>query len=288
LTVTYSTGYVGFTTTEASKLGEIAAGATANSGDATLLARANHTGSQAISTITNLQTALDAKLAAAAFTWGNLADIPSTFVPSAHAHAIADVTGLTTALSEKLDDSQATAAGLSILGAANAADQRTALELGTAATAATGDFVAAAHVGAGATAHANATTGVAGFMSGADKTKLDAVEAGATANSSDASLRSIPLNVQNATYTYVLADAGKAVLKNNTTAYSHTIPPEASVAFPDGSATTALNDGTAGDLTIVAGAGVTLIKGTTTASVVLAPGESVLLHKVGTNRWRAY
>ena len=41
------------------KLDGIATGATANSSDATLLARANHTGEQAISTITGLQTELD-------------------------------------------------------------------------------------------------------------------------------------------------------------------------------------------------------------------------------------
>ena len=43
------------------KLAGIASGATANSSDATLLARANHTGTQAISTVAGLQTALDSK-----------------------------------------------------------------------------------------------------------------------------------------------------------------------------------------------------------------------------------
>lgn len=38
------------------------------------------------------------------------------------------------------------------------------------------------HFGAGGTAHANATTTVAGFMSGTDKTKLDGIATGATAN----------------------------------------------------------------------------------------------------------
>lgn len=46
-----------------SKLDGVAANATANSSDATLLNRANHTGSQAISTVTGLQTALDGKRA---------------------------------------------------------------------------------------------------------------------------------------------------------------------------------------------------------------------------------
>lgn len=51
-----------YTGTEKTKLDGIAVGATANSSDATLLARANHTGAQAISTITGLQTALDGKI----------------------------------------------------------------------------------------------------------------------------------------------------------------------------------------------------------------------------------
>jgi len=45
------------------KLDGVATGATANSSDATLLNRANHTGEQAISTVTGLQTALDGKQA---------------------------------------------------------------------------------------------------------------------------------------------------------------------------------------------------------------------------------
>lgn len=45
------------------------------------------------------------------------------------------------------------------------------------------------HVGAGGAAHANAVAaGAAGFMTGADKTKLDGIATGATANSSDATL----------------------------------------------------------------------------------------------------
>src|SRR5690606_14766962 len=46
-----------------------------------------------------------------------------------------------------------------------------------------------AHIGAGGAAHANATTSVDGFMSAADKTKLNGVAAGATANATDAQLR---------------------------------------------------------------------------------------------------
>jgi hypothetical protein len=51
-----------FTDAEKSKLAGIAAGATANATDAQLRDRATHTGSQAISTVTGLQAALDAKV----------------------------------------------------------------------------------------------------------------------------------------------------------------------------------------------------------------------------------
>lgn len=50
-----------FTASEKTKLSGVATGATANDTDTNLKARANHTGSQAISTVTGLQTALDAK-----------------------------------------------------------------------------------------------------------------------------------------------------------------------------------------------------------------------------------
>lgn len=99
-----------FTITQKNKLDGIASEATKNDTDANLKDRANHTGAQAISTVTGLQTALDGKAA------------------STHSHAISDVTGLQTALDGKASTSHT---------------------------------------------HGNATTSVAGFMSAADKTKLD-------------------------------------------------------------------------------------------------------------------
>lgn len=50
-----------YTTADRNKLAGIAAGATANASDAFLRDRANHTGAQAIGTITGLQTVLDGK-----------------------------------------------------------------------------------------------------------------------------------------------------------------------------------------------------------------------------------
>lgn len=60
--VEFASGYQGYTSAEAGKLAGIATGATANQTDAYLLNRANHTGTQPQSTITNLTTDLAARL----------------------------------------------------------------------------------------------------------------------------------------------------------------------------------------------------------------------------------
>lgn len=60
---TASTGRLAMTNAERTKLGTVASGATANSADASLLARTNHTGTQAQSTVVNLVTDLAAKAA---------------------------------------------------------------------------------------------------------------------------------------------------------------------------------------------------------------------------------
>lgn len=67
-----------FLATERTKLTGIATSATANSSDATLLARANHTGTQAISTVTSLQTSLDAKAPLASPTFTGTVTLPRT------------------------------------------------------------------------------------------------------------------------------------------------------------------------------------------------------------------
>lgn len=67
----------------------------------------------AVADVTGLQAALDGK------------------APTSHGHTIGNVTGLQGALDAKLDDSQATATGLAVLGAADAAAVRTAAGLGS-------------------------------------------------------------------------------------------------------------------------------------------------------------
>jgi hypothetical protein len=90
-----------YTTAEQSKLSGIAAGATANSSDATLLNRANHTGAQAIATVTGLQTALDGKQAAGSYATAAQGALADTASQPGHTHAQADVTGLVSALAGK-------------------------------------------------------------------------------------------------------------------------------------------------------------------------------------------
>lgn len=99
-------------------------------------------------------------------------------------------------------------------------------------------------------------------------------------------VRDIPLNTQNATYQFALADRGQTVIKTNTTAYTWTIPLEASVAFPNGTAITIVNDGTAGNITVNPTGGVTLIDGVNTGAFTLVANNARTLLKVGTNRWR--
>jgi hypothetical protein len=111
-----------------------------------VFASVSHT--QAISTVTGLQTALDAKAAAV------------------HAHAIADTTGLQAALDGKAASTHA-----------HAIADTTGLQAALDAKA------ASVHT------HNEATGAAAGFMSAADKGKLDGVAAGATVNASDAQLR---------------------------------------------------------------------------------------------------
>lgn len=66
------------------------------------------------------------------------------------------------------------------------------------------------------------------------------------------------INTQTASYTLVLADAGKAVEMNVGSANNLTVPPNSSVAFPIGTVITVSQIGS-GQTTLVAGAGVTLL-----------------------------
>jgi hypothetical protein len=153
----------------------VADGATANAADAALRDRATHTGTQSASTITGLAAVAtsgaygDLSGLPALFdgTWASLSGKPATFPPSAHGHPATDITGL-----------------------AAVATSGSATDL-TAGTLPAARFNDTAHGNrSGGSLHANVVAaGASGFMTGADKTKLDGVATGATANATDAALR---------------------------------------------------------------------------------------------------
>lgn len=73
----------------------------------------------------------------------------------------------------------------------------------------------------------------------------------------DLGFRCVPLTTQDATYTFVIDNAGKGVLHTSGSAHTWTIPPVSSVAYPAGSTIVLVNTG-AGAVTIARGAGVAL------------------------------
>jgi hypothetical protein len=137
--------------------------------------RGNHTGTQLAATISDFASA-----AVTAVTWTTLTGKPSTFPPSAHTHAVADVTGLQTALDGKQ------VAGSYVL--TTDASVTNAREW-SAAT------VTQAQAEAGIDTSRLAFTVLrvwqaiaAWWAASAAKTKLDGIASGATANLSDAAL----------------------------------------------------------------------------------------------------
>jgi len=111
-------------------------------------------------------------------------------------------------------------------------------------------------------------------------------EQAADVEDSRGNLRDIPLNTRNAAYTVALSDRGSCVIKTDTNAYTWTIPLESTTNFPNGSAITVCNDGTAGAVTISPAGGVTLLDGATSGSFSLGSNNTKTLMKIGTNRWR--
>ena len=166
-----ASGAAGFMTgADKAKLDGVAAGATANSSDATLLNRANHTGTQTAATISDFSEAVDDRVGALLVQGSN---ITLTYNDAGNSLTIA-----------------ATATGVTDHGALTGLSDDDHTQYHTDAR---GDarYAPVAHVGSGGTAHANVVAGgSAGFMTGSDKTKLDGIATGATANPSDATLLS--------------------------------------------------------------------------------------------------
>jgi hypothetical protein len=96
-------------------------------------------------------------------------------------------------------------------------------------------------------------------------------------------VRDIVTVQRNASANFTPADRGKAIVKDNTTAYNWTC---ATTSGVKDQAVTVVNDGTAGNVTIVQGASMTVISGTTTGNFTLTPGQSRTLLWLSSTRVR--
>jgi hypothetical protein len=132
--------------------------------------------------------------------------------------------------------------------------------------------------------------GAAASGANTDITALDqdiTITATGTIAANTIGYRGIPQNAQSSTYTFALSDAGSHVYSTNSGAQTITVPTNASVAFPIGTAVTVVNNGTTA-ITFTT-TGVTVYKaGTSTA---WASGNTVAVRglvtwlKVATDTW---
>lgn len=97
-------------------------------------------------------------------------------------------------------------------------------------------------------------------------------------------IASVTANTQTASYTLVLADAGRAVEMNVASGNTLTVPPNSAVAFPIGTVVEVAQYG-AGQVTLTPGAGVTLL--TASSLTTRARYSVVSLRKRGTDEWVA-
>ncbi|TXG77816.1 hypothetical protein E6P97_00960 [Patescibacteria group bacterium] len=178
------------TAADKTKLDGVATGATANATNAQLRDRSTHTGTQAISTVSGLQSALDGKQAAGDYVeTGDLATVATT----GDYNNLTNRPTIPTALGTLTDVSTTGATDGQVLkynsgswspAPDNTAGGATNLTASVNATTAT----VLSDTGTDATIPA-ATTSAAGVQTAADKTKLNGIAAGATANATDAQLR---------------------------------------------------------------------------------------------------
>ena len=125
-------------------------------------------------------------------------------------------------------------------------------------------------------------------ISGASNTLSNIAQSSVTNLVSDLAAKapvSVTINPQTASYTLVLADAGKQVeILVTSTANTLTVPPNSSVAFPVGTILLVVQTGT-GQTTLTPGAGVTI--NATPGLKLRTQWSSVMLVKRATDTWFA-
>ncbi|UQT02057.1 hypothetical protein SEA_CHADMASTERC_40 [Gordonia phage ChadMasterC] len=127
------------------------------------------------------------------------------------------------------------------------------------------------------------TTALAAKANTSDVTTALAAKADAAAvDAAIAAAQRAIASAQSAAYTLALADASKAVEVTSATGVNVTVPPNSAVAFPVGTLIEVAQTG-AGQLTLVAGAGVTLR--TASSLTTRAQWSTVTLRKRATDEW---
>lgn len=132
-----------------------------------------------------------------------------------------------------------------------------------------GGTLAVANGGTGSTTASAARTALGAAASGAN-TDITSVASTTTINSSVIGYRDVPQNAQSSAYTFAAGDAGKHIYSTNSGAQTVTVPTNASVSLPVGTAVTIVNNGT------------TAITFTTTGTTVYKAGTSTAWASGGT------
>jgi hypothetical protein len=121
-----------------------------------------------------------------------------------------------------------------------------------------------------ATAGPIGSSGITGAAASGANTDITSVAATTTINGTVIGYREVPQNTQSGNYTPALTDAGKHIYSANAGAQTLTLPTNATVAFPVGTAITIVNNGT------------TAITFTTTGTTVYKAGTSAAWASGGT------
>lgn len=129
--------------------------------------------------------------------------------------------------------------------------------------------LAVANGGTGSTSAATARSALSAAASGAN-TDITSVATTTTINSNVIGYRDVPQNAQSSAYTFAAGDAGKHVYSTNSGAQTVTVPTNASVSLPVGTAVTIVNNGT------------TAVTFTTTGTTVYKAGTSAAWASGGT------
>lgn len=101
-------------------------------------------------------------------------------------------------------------------------------------------------------------------------------------------LRDIPVNVQNAPYTFTSTDHGRSVVKTDNNSYTWTLPTDATASWRNGAAITIVNDTGVGTITVTPAGGVTLVDGASVGSFILPINSGRTLLRISANRWRVF